>query len=129
MSLIKLLQNTLRMRCPRCHRGHLFKAGPFAFNSQVFEMHDQCAVCGQDFLPEPGFYYGSMFLSYIGTGIFSIIFVAIVHWVFGWSLTLSFVLLIAVLALMFGFVFQFARSLWINMVVSYDPKWEHSRDH
>lgn len=84
-------------------------------------MKDRCDCCDQNFLPEPGFYYGAMFISYIFTGWFCIIFIALFHWVLGWSLNTSFALLIAVCAILFVYIFRLARSIWISINVKYDP--------
>lgn len=123
MGLIKKgnpLYAIFNLRCPRCHDGKLFNTPTFSYR-EPFEMPDRCASCGQDFWPEPGFYYGAMFISYIFTGFFCIGFVLIVHWVFGWSTTASFAALIGVCAVFFVYIFRLARSIWINLNVKYEP--------
>src|SRR5690554_7655593 len=50
-------------RCPKCHEGKMFPGMLFHPN-KFSKMHDYCQVCGQSFEPEPGFYFGSMFVSY-----------------------------------------------------------------
>ncbi|GAB3288965.1 DUF983 domain-containing protein [Hymenobacter tenuis] len=53
----------VQQRCPRCHEGALFThsaANPVRFA----EMPEHCPVCGQAYEPEPGFYWGAMFISY-----------------------------------------------------------------
>jgi uncharacterized protein (DUF983 family) len=85
-------------------------------------MPDRCAHCGQPYMPEPGFYYGAMFVSYIFTGWFCIFFVMFFHWVLGWSLNASFFLLIAVCSLFFVYFFRLSRAVWINITYKYDPK-------
>ncbi|GAB3227327.1 DUF983 domain-containing protein [Hymenobacter seoulensis] len=53
----------VQQRCPRCHEGALFThsaANPVRFA----EMPEHCLVCGQAYEPEPGFYWGAMFISY-----------------------------------------------------------------
>ena len=127
MSLINLISNTFQMKCPKCREGELFESSSFSFNSKSFYMPDSCPVCEQNYMPEPGFYYGAMFLSYILTGTFSIIFMFIVHWYFGLTLMTSFGILVLVLGLFFVFVFRIARSLWINIMVSYDPERKKKR--
>ncbi|MDU0371812.1 DUF983 domain-containing protein [Hymenobacter sp. ZK17L-C2] len=53
----------LQQRCPRCHEGQLFTHS--AFNPVRFaEMPERCPVCSQAYEPEPGFYWGAMFISY-----------------------------------------------------------------
>lgn len=53
----------LHLRCPRCHEGHLFTRGTFNY-AHFTEMPEQCQVCGLPLEPEPGFYWGAMFISY-----------------------------------------------------------------
>ncbi len=109
------------LKCPRCHEGNLFETGTFEFK-EPFEMSKSCAVCNQNFEPEPGFYYGAMFISYIFMGWFCIGFVGILHWVLKWSITASFITLIIVSLLMLVWLFRTSRSMWININVGYDPK-------
>lgn len=53
-------------KCPRCYKGEVFKK--HALNLFHFmEMHDQCPVCQASYQPEPGFYFGAMFISYAFT--------------------------------------------------------------
>ncbi len=99
----------------------MFETGHFSWK-KPFEMRSHCPVCNQDFEPEIGFYYGAMFISYIFTGFFALFFVMIVHWVFGWSLFASFVALVVVLGFFFVYIFRLARSIWIHIIVAYDPK-------
>jgi len=85
-------------------------------------MPERCPHCGQSYLPEPGFYYGAMFISYILFGWFSIFFVLFLHWVLDWSMLASFSLLIAIGMLLFVYVFRLSRSIWINLMVRYNPE-------
>lgn len=85
-------------------------------------MPEHCPKCNQAYMPEPGFYYGAMFVSYILTGWFCIGFVLFLHWVLDWSMLASFSALIAVCVLLFVFVFRFSRAIWISLMVKYDPE-------
>ena len=52
-----------QLRCPRCHQGQLFTYS--ALNISKFaRMPAECPVCGQTFEPEPGFYFGSMYITF-----------------------------------------------------------------
>ncbi len=115
-----LLSSMFGLHCPRCRKGKLFHTPAFSFR-QPFTMPEQCPHCGQPYMPEPGFYYGSMFISYIFMGWFCLFFIMLFHWVLDWSIASSFALLIAVCALLFVYVFRLARSIWIHIVVKYDP--------
>lgn len=53
----------LSLRCPHCHEGRLFTHS--AFNLAHFtDMPAHCEVCAVPLEPEPGFYWGAMFISY-----------------------------------------------------------------
>lgn len=84
-------------------------------------MDTHCGHCGQTYHPEPGFYYGAMFLSYMLSGFFSIGVAALLHWVIGFSLLASFSILIAILAFLFVWFFRISRSLWLHINVRYEP--------
>ena len=109
-----------KMKCPKCHEGDLFPTGTFSFQ-KPFDMHDRCPNCNENYAPEPGFYYGAMFISYIITGWFCLAFVGLLILGFGWSINASFAALIVVIAILFVWIFRISRSLWINVVVKYDP--------
>lgn len=58
------LYGIFRFKCPHCHEGeffvdrnpyNLFKAG---------DLHEECSVCHRKYTPEPGFYYGGMYVAY-----------------------------------------------------------------
>jgi uncharacterized protein (DUF983 family) len=50
-------------KCPRCRQGSIFKY-PGLNLSKFSQMNQECPVCGVSFEPEPGFYFGAMFVSY-----------------------------------------------------------------
>ncbi len=109
------------LKCPKCHEGDLFYTPTFSFK-QPFDMPKVCPKCGQKYEPEPGFYYGAMFISYIFSGWFCIGLIAFLHWVLGWSMLWSFVTLLIIGILFFVWLFRFSRAVWINLNVKYDPQ-------
>ncbi|MBP7272970.1 MAG: DUF983 domain-containing protein [Saprospiraceae bacterium] len=107
------------LKCPRCHEGDLFPTATLSFK-QPFDMNEECPKCGLNFFPEPGYYFGSMFISYIWTGMFSVLVVVLLHWVLGLSLDMSFLILVLLMALMFVWIFRVSRAIWINLLVKYE---------
>ena len=83
-------------------------------------MPRECAVCGLDYWPEPGFYYGAMFMSYIVFSFPCLGLVFLLHWVFGMSLGASMLVLCVAAGLGFVYVFRVSRSVWLHMNVKYD---------
>ena len=57
--------NLATCKCPRCREGNMFSySNPY--NLKNF-MNDNCPVCKQLFDLEPGFYYGTSYVSYAFT--------------------------------------------------------------
>ncbi len=112
--------SVVNLKCPRCHEEDVFETSTWSY-SKPFDMRDRCSVCNLNYMPEPGFYYGSMFISYIIWGWFSIIFVGSLVWLRGWSVEGAFVVLILVSALFFVWLYRVSRSIWMNINFKYDP--------
>jgi uncharacterized protein (DUF983 family) len=126
------LWSLLSMRCPRCRRGPMFK-DPNAYRklglTHIFKMHDTCPVCNQRFEMEPGFWYGTAYVSYaLAVAISVASFVA--WWVLVgvstsdnrviWWLACNAVLLVVLQP----WLMRLSRSLYIRFFVSYDPDYE-----
>ena len=84
-------------------------------------MYQRCPKCDLDYFPEPGFYYGSMFISYIWTGWMSLLIVAVLNWWLKLSQMTAFVVLFFFLLVNFVYIFRISRLMWLNMHVKYDP--------
>ena len=57
----------LTMKCPRCRRGAMYKdPNPYKKITlkHIFDMHEKCPVCAQKYDLEPGFWYGTAYVSY-----------------------------------------------------------------
>lgn len=113
------LYSILNYKCPRCHQGDLFTHKGWSYTSFA-EMPEQCPCCHQSYEPEPGFYYGAMYVSYaITTAITITVLVALsvllaevtILWFLG--------ALVATLLLFYPFIFRMSRALWINFFVHY----------
>ena len=109
------------LKCPRCHEGEMFETGSWSFKKS-FDMLERCPHCDLNYFPEPGYYYGAMFISYIWSGWFSLLFVAFFHWYVGWSIDAAFGLLLLFLAINFVYIFRVSRLMWLNINVKYNPK-------
>ena len=118
MQWIKDAKAMFRLKCAECHRGDLFPTGSFSF-SRPFEMYRRCPRCNANYFPEPGFYYGAMFISYILSSFLILGFVMLLHWVFDVSLMASFWWTLVLVAVFFVWWFRFARAVWLNLVVGY----------
>lgn len=128
------LSATLNCKCPRCRKGDLFQYKS-AYNlkkGNYMKMNEKCLECGQPTEIELGFYYGTGFVSYAITVLFSII-TFILWWciigvsindnrLFWWlGLDIFFMLLLQPLFM------RLARSFWISWYVKYNKNWKGER--
>ncbi len=116
------LFSIFRLKCPRCHEGNLFLTkNPYNY-SNIDKMPDHCPVCNKKYWPEPGFYYGAMYVSYALTIALSVaVFVAMsVLWHFdlAWYLGINTVSIL----ILFPPIFRVSRAIWFNFFESFDPK-------
>ena len=113
----------LALRCPRCHRGPLFKHS--AASLHFTDMYDACVVCEQTFEPEPGFYYGAMYLSFgFAVMIFGLVGVSLYNFA-GDPDTWVYVAVIFVVTLVTTpLVFRYSRAMMLYFFggTRYDPK-------
>lgn len=118
-----LWKSLFGMNCPKCRKGKLFKPIRWGRPSSFFEMKKNCENCSQSFEPEPGFYFGAMFISYaLNTALFIAVWVAYSTLVEEFSI-LELLLLIGMSALLLLPVFfRLSRSIWITIFVPFQEK-------
>lgn len=128
------LWSMITMKCPRCRRGEMF-CNNSAYRKlslkHIFAMPDNCSVCGQKYDMEPGFWYGTSYVSYALTVALSV--ATFVAWVvligvsvkdgdnrIYWWLGINAVVLIVAQP----WLMRFSRVLYIRFFVSYDKDFE-----
>jgi uncharacterized protein (DUF983 family) len=123
-----VLPALLACKCPRCRTGNMFvDDNPWKLK-RTMKMDQQCAVCGQDFNIEVGFYYGSSYISYALSTALSVS-TLLAWWVligfsfqdnrFFYWLTFNCIFLIA----MQPYLMRLARTGWLSFFVRYDRNW------
>ena len=125
----------LSMRCPRCRRGPMYKdPNPYRRLSlkHISDMHENCPVCNQKYDMEPGFWYGTGYVSYaLAVAISVATFVA--WWVLVgvsvndnrvmyWFIFNSVVLVVAQ-----PWMMRLSRVIYMRFFVGYDPDFENTR--
>lgn len=115
------------MTCPQCQESPMMVGNPYRF-STMGEVKNKCEVCGLDLKPEPGFYYGAMYVSY---GLSVAIFVSIwasCTWFFDnvgvWTqISLIFIALIG----LGPYLYALSKVIWVNIFFSYKANATASR--
>lgn len=116
-----IISNMLGHRCPRCHQGELFlHKNPFNFR-KLGKMPPSCPVCGQDFVIEPGFYFGASYISYAFNVAWLIPSFLFTKFVLDWELQTYMIFVLILLPGLTPLIFRLSRSVWIHIFVKYDP--------
>ncbi len=120
--------SVIKNKCPRCRNGDLFKTKSAYDLKNTLEMNEFCPVCNQKTEIEPGFYYGTGYVSYtISVALVGVFFMA-------WYLLIGFSIndnrvfwcmgtAIVGLILMQPFLMRLSRTLWLSWFVKYDKNW------
>jgi uncharacterized protein (DUF983 family) len=111
-SYATLIGRALRLRCPACGRGKLFRSW--------ISMNDPCPECGRKFDRAPGYLLGAIYFNYGVTALLVVVFyfsMFLTGTLTGrqllWTLT-AFAILFPL------WFFRYARALWI----AFDERWD-----
>ncbi len=122
------LVSLCKQKCSRCRTGDMFRTNKIYNLKEFMKMNTQCPVCGQPLELEPGFYYGTSYVSYALTVALSVA-TLVAWWViiglsttdnrFFWWLGINAVLLL----LSQPYLMRLSRSIWLSFFVKYNPNW------
>ena len=131
------LWSMLTMKCPRCRRGKMFsnENGYVKLSlKNILAMPEKCPECNQEFDMEPGFWFGTSYVSYALTVALSVssfvawaVLVGVsidekkVHLIFWW-LCLNALMLVVLQP----WIMRISRVLYIRFFVSYDKEYKHT---
>jgi uncharacterized protein (DUF983 family) len=131
------LWSIFTMKCPRCRRGKMFNNsnayGKLSLK-HIFDMPDVCGECGQKYDMEPGFWYGTSYVSYALTVAMSVATFVAWYVLIGfsvkdgdkriyWCLGVN----ACILILSQPWLMRISRVLYIRFFVSYDSNYEKTK--
>ncbi|MBL0096642.1 MAG: DUF983 domain-containing protein [Bacteroidetes bacterium] len=121
--MLNKLKSSFFHKCPRCLEGDMYAdMNPYHLK-ETANMYTHCPKCNLNFIPEPGYFYGAMYVSYAFTVAVSVA-VFIAHYLFSWEQgTLFFIIILTiVLAALAPYTFRTSRAIWLNFFIKYDPE-------
>ena len=112
-------------KCPGCRTGDMFQVKSSYKLRSFMKMNKDCPTCGQRMEIEPGFYYGTAYVSYSLTVAFSV-FTFVAWWVligfslddnrvFWWMGTNA-----VLMVLLQPWFMRFSRAVWLSFFVKYN---------
>jgi hypothetical protein len=114
------LYGLLNAKCPRCREGNMFTPGTL-YTRRFADMYPSCTCCGQTFEPEPGFYYGAMYVSFgFSTAIFLIVLFVLSLFVKEITTLMVAAAVLVVVVGLLPIMFRLSRAIWINIFVRYE---------
>lgn len=116
------LYSIINNKCPKCQEGDFFEAKAYHLH-KFGEKYEHCASCGLKYEREPGFFYGSMYVSYaIGVAIF-------VTWWIAKSILFpnmeagTMVIIMAIIQIVLAPLnIQLSKLIWLNLFFKYNKK-------
>ena len=100
--------------CPRCRWGRVFRGR--------FSMNDRCANCDLKFEREPGYFVGSMYVSYV-LAVPTLSAIALMAHLLRPEWSLGLVLAVSSLGLvpLSPGLFRYSRVIWLHLDQTFDP--------
>jgi hypothetical protein len=122
MKFIEKSYSVLFNKCPKCHKGDVFKVkNPYSLKN-MFNMFDHCEHCQLKYERETGFFYGAMYVSYALTSGWFLLWFLLYLTVLDWD-TFYFALFVTVtIILLSPLVLRLSRLIWLNLFFSYNPE-------
>jgi len=107
MTFSTAISRGLKLRCPRCGGGRLFRG--------YFRMYPNCPNCKLKYERDPGYFLGSAYINYGLTSLILTVSYVVPHFVFKVENGILIGPLAAFCVLFPLFFFRYARSLWLAM--------------
>lgn len=114
------LYSIFHSKCPHCHEGQFFvDPNPYNF-LKAGDLLERCPVCERRYTPEPGFYYGGMYVSYaLGVALFVSIYVAILVLFPSAGMWTYIVSVVGGLLVLAPVLYKYSKIIWANLFFSY----------
>jgi uncharacterized protein (DUF983 family) len=116
------LKSIFTFKCPKCHEGDFFQSGIYDLK-KVGDLHEQCPKCGLNYEPEPGFYYGAMYVAYaLGVALFVSIWVSFILFIPSASVWWQIGTIIFATVALGPYLYALSKIIWANFFMHYDQK-------
>ncbi|WP_254560759.1 DUF983 domain-containing protein [Dyadobacter diqingensis] len=104
-------------KCPRCAEGDFFITKS-AYSFKFDKMNKHCPNCGENLVPEPGFYQGALYMSYAFYVVFMLAYFLVFVNLFGEYLDYFLFSIIPVLIILTPYFYRLARRSWLAIFIS-----------
>ncbi|MGH2664583.1 DUF983 domain-containing protein [Flavobacterium sp.] len=112
---MSVLSNILKEKCPKCGKGQVFSKKGNILLLQMPKMNENCPQCHHKLEKEPGYFFGSMFVSYALIVGEMIAFFLIINQFIASFVTIL-VLMGIIILLSSTFNFRLSRMIWMYLL-------------
>ena len=130
MVIFNMLYSMLFNKCSRCHQGDVFVSkNPYNF-SKMFQLHKHCSHCNLEYMPEPSFFYGALYVSYAISSGWFMIWYALEYTVLNWE-TITFAIFVMVFIVVVApLTLRWSRLIWLNFFFKFKKEYkEHKQNN
>tara|TARA_B100000767_G_scaffold268152_1_gene287973 strand:+ start:2444 stop:2833 length:390 start_codon:yes stop_codon:yes gene_type:complete len=120
--MIPKLYSIFKLRCPKCLKGQFFESSVYDLK-KLGNVLDECPNCKVNYIPEPGFYFGAMYISYaLGVGVFVAIWAG-ANWFFEEvSVWVQISILTFLIIVLSPLIFALSKIIYANIFIHFDKK-------
>lgn len=114
------LYSIFRFKCPHCHEGEFFVDGNPYNLLKAGDIHERCSVCHRKYQPEPGFYYGAMYVAYaLAVAVLVAAYVATMVLYPSASTGASVTIVLVVLVLLTPLIYALSKTIYAGLFLGY----------
>lgn len=122
------LYSIFNFKCPRCHKGDFLESRHVYNLKKAGNIKERCSHCNLKYSPEPGFYYGAMYVSYaLGIALFVSIWVATFVLYPSYSSELLLGLIIGSMILLGPYLYALSKIIWANFFFHYEEEYLNAK--
>jgi uncharacterized protein (DUF983 family) len=120
------LNSILTGSCPKCHEESMYvEKNPYKLGS-LYKMNETCSHCHTQYMIEPSFFYGAMYVSYGLTVAIGVAIFVTLNVILGLEVLTTFIGIVVGIILLMPVTARLARNIYINMFIHFDKNWKQN---
>lgn len=118
------LYSILTGSCPKCNEESMYvEKNPYKLAS-LYKMNETCSHCKTQYMIEPSFFYGAMYVSYGLTVAIGVAIFVTLNVILGIEVLPTFIGIVIGIILLMPITARLARNIYINMFIHFDKNWK-----
>mgnify|MGYP000199123839 CR=1 FL=1 len=120
------LYSILTGSCPKCNEESMYvEKNPYKLGS-LYKMNETCSHCHTQYMIEPSFFYGAMYVSYGLTVAIGVAIFVTLNVILGLEVLPTFIGIVVGIILLMPITARLARNIYINMFIHFDKNWKQN---